>query len=62
MILFKIIAQLFTIAYDIFGTLVVGVLMGLWLDRLFHTKAIFTIVLSILGIIQAFRVILKLGK
>lgn len=60
--LFKIIAQVFTIAYDIFGTLIVGVLMGLWLDCLFHTKAIFTIVLSILGIIQAFRVILKLGK
>ena len=60
--LFKIIAQVFTIAYDIFGTLIVGVLMGLWLDRLFHTTAIFTIVLSILGIIQAFRVILKLGK
>lgn len=60
--LFKIIAQVFTIAYDIFGILVVGVLLGIWMDRLFHTKAIFTIVFSILGIIQSFRVMMKLGE
>ena len=60
--LFKIIAYVFSIAYEIFGTLIIGVFLGILVDRIFHTKAIFTIVFSILGMIQAFRAMMKLGE
>ena len=60
--LFKIIAYVFSIAYEIFGTLIVCVLLGIFCDRYFHTKAIFTIIFSILGIIQGFRAMMKLGE
>ena len=60
--LFKTLAYVFSIAYEIFSTLVIGVLLGIFFDRLLHTKAIFTIIFSILGIIQSFRAMMKLGE
>ena len=60
--LFRILARVFTIAYDIFGGIVLGVFVGMWLDQIFKTKAIFTIILSIWGIIHGFKMILKIGE
>ena len=60
--LWVIIARVFTIAYDIFGTLVIGVFIGIALDRLLSTKVVFTIGFSILGIVQGLRMLLKIGE
>lgn len=60
--IFRIIAHVFTLAYDIAGGLVLGVFVGLWLDRLLKTNAIFTIILSIWGIVHGFKMILKIGE
>lgn len=58
----KIIARVFTIAYDIAGGLILGVFVGVMLDRYLHTKALFTIVLSLWGIIHGFKMMLKIGE
>lgn len=57
-----IIARVFAIAYDIAGGLILGVFAGTMLDRYLHTKAIFTIIFSIWGIIHGFRMMLKIGE
>lgn len=36
-------------------TVFVGVLIGIYLDKLFHTTMIFTLVFSFFGILAAFR-------
>lgn len=59
--LWVIVARVFSIAYDIFGTLVIGVLVGIVMDKMLNTKAVFTIIFSILGVIQGFRMLLKIG-
>lgn len=58
----KIIARVFTIAYDIAGGLILGVFVGVMLDRCLHTEALFTILLSLWGIIHGFRMMLKIGE
>lgn len=60
--IYRIIARVFTLAYDIAGGLVLGIFVGLWLDRLLKTKAIFTIILSLWGILHGFKMIMKTGE
>ncbi len=57
----KIIAQVLAIAYDIFGTMLLSVLAGLFLDKLFHLKGLFVIVLSLWGIKRTFSLLIHLG-
>lgn len=58
----RILARVFHLAYDIIGGLVLGVFVGVGLDHLFNTKAIFTLILSLWGIIHGFKMILKIGE
>lgn len=55
------VASAFHVAYDIAGGLFIGVLIGLGLDRLFHTKVLFVIILSLWGIYHGFMAMIHLG-
>lgn len=56
-----LVAKAFHIAYDIAGGLLLGVIMGMVLDRLFHTRGLFLVVLSLWGIWHGFKVMIHLG-
>ena len=58
----RIIVRVFSIAYDIVGALVIGLFLGMLLDRYLHTKAIFTILLSLWGIFHGFKMMMKIGE
>lgn len=55
------VAKAFQVAYDIAGGLLLGVLLGLFLDRLFHTKAVFLVALSLWGIWHGLMAMIHLG-
>lgn len=49
------------VGWDIAGGLLLGVLLGLFLDRLFQTKALFLVALSLWGIGHGLKVMLEIG-
>ena len=59
---FVIIGQVFQVAYTIFGTLLIAVLTGYFIDRWFTTSPCFIIFGSIVGIIQSFRELIRIGR
>lgn len=60
--MWRLIAKTFQIAYDIAGGLLLGVLIGIGLDRLFHTKALFLIFLSLWGIYHGVMAMIHMGE
>lgn len=59
---FKLLAKVFQIGYDIFGNLLLFILLGLWLDNRLSTKHIFLIAGVVLGVYNSFRALYNLGK
>ncbi len=59
---FRILAKVFRIAYDIAGGLIFGVFVGFWLDKWLKTNALFIIVLSLWGVVHGFKMMLKIGE
>lgn len=58
----RIVARVFTIAYDIAGGLIMGLFAGVLLDRYLHTEIIFTIILALWGVVHGFRMLMKIGE
>ena len=59
---FVYIVQATQIAYDIFGTLVIAVFLGILVDRTLGIKPIGILAGAGIGIIACFRNILKIGS
>ena len=59
--LWAYVAKAFQFAYYIAGALLLAVCLGIGLDRLFHTRALFLIILSLWGIYHSFMVMIHLG-
>jgi len=55
------VAKAFQVGWDVAGGLLTGVLAGMLLDRLFHTKALFLVILSLWGIVHGFQVMIHIG-
>ena len=58
----RALAVLSQIGITIAACIVVGVLLGIFLDRLFGTSPILTIICSILGLLAAFKSIFDLAS
>ena len=51
-----------TLSGKIFGTLIAGVILGLYLDSILLTKPLLTLVFLVLAFIEVMRTLLKGGK
>ncbi|KAF0122811.1 MAG: hypothetical protein FD151_603 [bacterium] len=60
--LFRLIGRYSTIGLEMVISVVIGILFGWWLDRLFNTKPWLTIVFMLFGIVAGFRSLFKLLK
>ena len=60
--LFGLIGRYSTIGLEMVISVVIGILFGWWLDRLFNTKPWLTIVFMLFGIVAGFRSLFKLLK
>ncbi|RJP56853.1 MAG: AtpZ/AtpI family protein [Deltaproteobacteria bacterium] len=60
--LFRLIGRYSTIGLEMVISVVIGILFGWWLDRLFNTKPWLTIVFMLFGIAAGFRSLFKLLK
>ena len=60
--LFKDLIYALTLSGKIFGTFMVGVILGLYLDDILSTRPLMTLVFLILSFIEVMRILLKGGK
>ena len=60
--LFKDLIYALTLSGKIFGTLIAGVILGLYLDDILSTRPLMTLVFLILAFIEVMRILLKGGK
>ena len=60
--LFKDLIYALTLSGKIFGTFMVGVILGLYLDDILSTRPLMTLVFLILAFIEVMRILLKGGK
>ena len=60
--LFKDLLYALTLSGKIFGTLIAGVILGLYLDSILLTKPLMTLVFLVLAFIEVMRTLLKGGK
>ena len=60
--LFKDLLYALTLSGKIFGTLIAGVILGLYLDSILLTKPLLTLVFLVLAFIEVMRTLLKGGK
>ena len=60
--LFKDLIYALTLSGKIFGTLIAGVILGLYLDSILLTKPLLTLVFLVLAFIEVMRTLLKGGK
>lgn len=56
-----LVGQVLQVAYDIAGGLLLGVLVGSFLDRILGTKCLFLLLLSLWGIGHGMMAMIKLG-
>ncbi len=49
-----------SIGIEMGAAVVIGLLGGLWIDRRFHTRPLFTIICSLLGIAAGFKSLINL--
>ena len=60
--LFKDLIYALTLSGKIFGTFMVGVILGLYLDDILSTRPLMTLVFLILAFIEVMRILLKGGQ
>ena len=60
--LFKDLLYALTLSGKIFGTLIAGVILGLYLDSILLTKPLLTLVFLVSAFIEVMRTLLKGGK
>ena len=60
--LFKDLIYALTLSGKIFGTFMVGVILGLYLDDILSTRPLMTLVFLVLAFIEVMRTLLKGGK
>ena len=60
--LFRLIGRYSTIGLEMVISVVLGILFGWWLDRLFDTKPWLTMVFMLFGIVAGFRSLFRLLK
>ena len=60
--LFRDLIYALTLSSKIFGTLIAGVILGLYLDDILSTRPVMTLVFLILAFIEVMRILLKGGK
>lgn len=60
--LFRLIGRYSTIGLEMVISVVIGILFGWWLDRLFNTKPWLTIIFMLFGIVAGFRSLFGLLK
>ena len=52
----------FTLATEVFGSFILGVVIGLYVDDYFNTKPIFILIGLLLAFIHVMKLLLRLGK
>ena len=52
----------FTLASEVFGSFIIAVIAGLYVDDYLHTKPIFILIFLILAFIHVIYILLKVGK
>ncbi|OIP32105.1 MAG: hypothetical protein COW04_07335 [Deltaproteobacteria bacterium CG12_big_fil_rev_8_21_14_0_65_43_10] len=60
--LFRLIGRYSTIGLEMVISVVIGILFGWWLDRLFNTEPWLTIIFMLFGIVAGFRSLFRLLK
>ena len=60
--LFKDLIYALTLSGKIFGTLIVGVILGLYLDDILSLRPVMTLIFLVLAFIEVMRILLKGGK
>ncbi|MEW6614575.1 MAG: AtpZ/AtpI family protein [Thermodesulfobacteriota bacterium] len=60
--LFRLIGRYSTIGLEMVISVVIGILFGWWLDRLFDTKPWLTMIFMLFGIVAGFRSLFRLLK
>ena len=52
----------FTLASEVFGSFIIAVIAGLYVDDYLHTKPIFILIFLILAFIHVIHILLKVGQ
>ncbi len=60
--LFRLVSKFSTIGLEMGFSVVIGLLIGIYLDRYFKTEPWMTIVFLLFGVAAAFRVIIRVAK
>ena len=60
--LFRLVSKFSTIGLEMGFSVVIGLLIGIYLDRYFKTEPWMTIVFLFFGVAAAFRVIIRVAK
>ncbi|MDO8446926.1 MAG: AtpZ/AtpI family protein [Deltaproteobacteria bacterium] len=60
--LFRLVSKFSTIGLEMGFSVVIGLLIGIYLDRYFKTEPWMTIVFLLFGVTAAFRVIIRVAK
>ncbi len=60
--LFRLVSKFSTVGLEMGFSVVIGLLMGIYLDRYLKTDPWMTIVFLLFGVIAAFRVIIRVAK
>lgn len=51
-----------TLASEVFGSFIIAIIAGLYVDDYLHTKPIFILIFLIVAFIQVIYILLKVGK
>lgn len=51
-----------TLVSEVIGSFMIAVIVGIQLDRYFHTKPVWIIILLILAFIHVMKILFKVGK
>ena len=60
--IFKLVSRYGTVGLEMGSSVVIGLLIGIYLDKFLKTPPWMTIIFLVYGIIAAFRVILRVAK